>query len=162
MPPERLGAYLRDFRALLTAHGLRVTPYGHFGDGCIHVRIDFDHAEDGAWLEGPDGLAVPARIESDACAALAPEHVGETCIRIAPDGLLAPSAPYAIVLGLHALTVSNLLSTAPGKLAQETGVAESEVAFLQEQLFTLGLALDDRFLGRLTIWSLVAPGGSPS
>ncbi|MBZ6307567.1 FAD-binding and (Fe-S)-binding domain-containing protein [Streptomyces olivaceus] len=42
VPPARLGAYLRDFRALLTAHGLRGTPYGHFGDGCIHVRIDFD------------------------------------------------------------------------------------------------------------------------
>ena len=42
VPPARLGAYLRDFRGLLTAHGLRGTPYGHFGDGCIHVRIDFD------------------------------------------------------------------------------------------------------------------------
>jgi Fe-S oxidoreductase len=42
VPPARLGAYLRDFRGLLTVHGLRGTPYGHFGDGCIHVRIDFD------------------------------------------------------------------------------------------------------------------------
>lgn len=42
VPPVRLGAYLRDFRALLTAYGLRGAPYGHFGDGCIHVRIDFD------------------------------------------------------------------------------------------------------------------------
>ncbi|MFB8777045.1 FAD-binding and (Fe-S)-binding domain-containing protein [Streptomyces broussonetiae] len=42
VPPARLGAYLRDFRALLTAHGLRGAPYGHFGDGCVHVRIDFD------------------------------------------------------------------------------------------------------------------------
>ncbi|WP_458244428.1 FAD-binding and (Fe-S)-binding domain-containing protein [Streptomyces sp. MAI_2237] len=42
VPPARLGAYLRDFRGLLTDHGLRGTPYGHFGDGCIHVRIDFD------------------------------------------------------------------------------------------------------------------------
>ncbi|MET9820996.1 FAD-binding and (Fe-S)-binding domain-containing protein [Streptomyces sp. NPDC006349] len=42
VPPARLGAYLRDFRRLLTAHELRGTPYGHFGDGCIHVRIDFD------------------------------------------------------------------------------------------------------------------------
>ncbi|MGW0879845.1 FAD-binding and (Fe-S)-binding domain-containing protein [Streptomyces sp. NPDC002671] len=42
VPPARLGAYLRDFRALLAAHGLHGTPYGHFGDGCIHVRIDFD------------------------------------------------------------------------------------------------------------------------
>ncbi|MGI5482192.1 FAD-binding and (Fe-S)-binding domain-containing protein [Streptomyces lavendofoliae] len=42
VPPARLGAYLRDFRALLAAHGLHGTPYGHFGDGCVHVRIDFD------------------------------------------------------------------------------------------------------------------------
>ncbi|MGW0711897.1 FAD-binding and (Fe-S)-binding domain-containing protein [Streptomyces sp. NPDC002643] len=42
VPPARLGAYLRDFRGLLSAHDLRGTPYGHFGDGCIHVRIDFD------------------------------------------------------------------------------------------------------------------------
>jgi FAD/FMN-containing dehydrogenase/Fe-S oxidoreductase len=42
VPPHRLGAYLREFRGLLSAHGLRGTPYGHFGDGCIHVRIDFD------------------------------------------------------------------------------------------------------------------------
>ncbi|MFI5807257.1 FAD-binding and (Fe-S)-binding domain-containing protein [Streptomyces sp. NPDC051561] len=42
VPPTRLGPYLRDFRALLATHHLRGTPYGHFGDGCIHVRIDFD------------------------------------------------------------------------------------------------------------------------
>ncbi|MGW7094479.1 FAD-binding and (Fe-S)-binding domain-containing protein [Streptomyces sp. NPDC054874] len=42
VPPARLGAYLRDFRALLAEHGLRGTPYGHFGDGCVHVRVDFD------------------------------------------------------------------------------------------------------------------------
>ncbi|MEE1755731.1 FAD-binding and (Fe-S)-binding domain-containing protein [Streptomyces sp. SP18CS02] len=45
VPPARLGAYLRDFRALLAGHGLRGTPYGHFGDGCIHVRVDFDLIE---------------------------------------------------------------------------------------------------------------------
>ncbi|MFF0202496.1 FAD-binding and (Fe-S)-binding domain-containing protein [Streptomyces sp. NPDC005017] len=42
VPPARLGGYLREFRGLLAAHGLRGTPYGHFGDGCVHVRIDFD------------------------------------------------------------------------------------------------------------------------
>ncbi|MGX1661088.1 FAD-binding and (Fe-S)-binding domain-containing protein [Streptomyces sp. NPDC055366] len=46
VPPARLGAYLRDFRGLLADHGLRGTPYGHFGDGCIHVRIDFDLMSD--------------------------------------------------------------------------------------------------------------------
>ncbi|WP_128637041.1 FAD-binding and (Fe-S)-binding domain-containing protein, partial [Streptomyces sp. C] len=42
VPPARLGAYLREFRALLAQHGLHGTPYGHFGEGCVHVRIDFD------------------------------------------------------------------------------------------------------------------------
>ena len=42
VPPERLGAYLRDFTALLAAHGRRGITYGHFGEGCVHVRIDFD------------------------------------------------------------------------------------------------------------------------
>ena len=42
VPPARLGAYLRDFEALLVDAGLDGVPYGHFGDGCVHVRIDFE------------------------------------------------------------------------------------------------------------------------
>jgi FAD/FMN-containing dehydrogenase/ferredoxin len=41
VPPDRLGAWLRDFDELLEGHGLDGVPYGHFGDGCVHVRIDF-------------------------------------------------------------------------------------------------------------------------
>ena len=41
VPPDRLGDYLRDFDALLREAGLDGVPYGHFGDGCVHVRIDF-------------------------------------------------------------------------------------------------------------------------
>lgn len=47
VPPDRLGAWLRDFDGLLEAHGLRGVPYGHFGDGCVHVRIDFDFDDGG-------------------------------------------------------------------------------------------------------------------
>lgn len=50
VPPERLGDYLRDFEALLERHGLHSLPYGHFGDGCVHARIDFP-------FEAPDGQA---------------------------------------------------------------------------------------------------------
>ncbi|MDE9365790.1 FAD-binding and (Fe-S)-binding domain-containing protein [Luteipulveratus sp. YIM 133132] len=50
VPPERLGAYLRDFDALLEQHDLTGLPYGHFGDGCLHIRIDFP-------LESPSGTA---------------------------------------------------------------------------------------------------------
>ena len=48
VPPEQLGAYLRDFTALLDRHRLDGLLYGHFGDGCVHVRIDLplaDHPE---------------------------------------------------------------------------------------------------------------------
>jgi Fe-S oxidoreductase len=41
VPPRHLGAYLRDFGALMAEHGLDGLTYGHFGDGCVHVRIDF-------------------------------------------------------------------------------------------------------------------------
>ncbi|MBW4720470.1 FAD-binding protein [Saccharothrix sp. SC076] len=51
VPPERLGAYLREFDALLTDRGLFGVPYGHFGDGCLHVRIDFP-------FDRSDGTAV--------------------------------------------------------------------------------------------------------
>ena len=41
VPPARLGDYLREFDLLLHESGLDGVPYGHFGDGCVHVRIDF-------------------------------------------------------------------------------------------------------------------------
>lgn len=41
VPPDKLGSYLRDLRSLLDKHGLDGLMYGHFGDGCVHIRIDF-------------------------------------------------------------------------------------------------------------------------
>jgi FAD/FMN-containing dehydrogenase/Fe-S oxidoreductase len=41
VPPAQLGTYLREFEALLRAHHLDALTYGHFGDGCVHARIDF-------------------------------------------------------------------------------------------------------------------------
>jgi FAD/FMN-containing dehydrogenase/Fe-S oxidoreductase len=49
VPVERLGAYLRDFDALMASHGVDGLSYGHFGDGCVHVRI-------GLPLDTPDGV----------------------------------------------------------------------------------------------------------
>ena len=42
VPREKLGAYLRDFKALLHAHAYESSVYGHFGDGLVHCRINFD------------------------------------------------------------------------------------------------------------------------
>jgi FAD/FMN-containing dehydrogenase/Fe-S oxidoreductase len=64
VPPERLGAYLRDFEALLAGHGLDGIPYGHFGDGCLHLRIDFP-------FDRPDGRAVYRSFVEQAAALVA-------------------------------------------------------------------------------------------
>ncbi|MGV0716612.1 FAD-binding and (Fe-S)-binding domain-containing protein [Mycolicibacterium sp. XJ662] len=43
VPPQRLGDYLRDFRALLNRYDYGTSSlYGHFGQGCVHTRIPFD------------------------------------------------------------------------------------------------------------------------
>ena len=42
VPPERLGEYLRKLRALFERYGYDCDLYGHFGQGCVHTRIDFD------------------------------------------------------------------------------------------------------------------------
>ena len=49
VPPEKLGNYLRDFRKLLDKYGYGCDLYGHFGQGCVHTRIDFD-------METHDGI----------------------------------------------------------------------------------------------------------
>ncbi|MDU6678972.1 FAD-linked oxidase C-terminal domain-containing protein [Actinomyces sp.] len=40
VPPENLGDYLEDFTALMDNYGINGLLYGHFGDGCVHVRLD--------------------------------------------------------------------------------------------------------------------------
>lgn len=40
--PNNVGEYLRDFRKLLGEFGYQASLYGHFGDGCIHCRINFN------------------------------------------------------------------------------------------------------------------------
>ena len=47
VPPAKLGPYLRRFDHLLQRHHLAAaTYYGHFGEGCVHARINFDLASE--------------------------------------------------------------------------------------------------------------------
>jgi FAD/FMN-containing dehydrogenase/Fe-S oxidoreductase len=68
VPPAKLGTYLREFDALLRENGLDGVPYGHFGDGCIHVRIDFP-------LDAPGGKELFRSFMFDA-ATLVASHGG--------------------------------------------------------------------------------------
>ncbi len=40
--PEKLGGYLRELRALYNKYEYNPALYGHFGQGCVHCRVDFD------------------------------------------------------------------------------------------------------------------------
>ena len=40
--PEKLGGYLRDLRALYSKYEYNPALYGHFGQGCVHCRVDLD------------------------------------------------------------------------------------------------------------------------
>ncbi len=42
VPPEKLGSYLREIHKLLAQFGYTTPMYGHFGQGCVHLRITFD------------------------------------------------------------------------------------------------------------------------
>lgn len=42
VPPEQVGPYMRDFKALLERYEYTTSVYGHLGQGCIHCRIPFD------------------------------------------------------------------------------------------------------------------------
>ena len=68
VPPARLGEYLRGFRRLLDEHEYRAALYGHFGDGCVHCRINFD-------LRSAGGLRTWRRF-LDQAADLVVEHGG--------------------------------------------------------------------------------------
>ncbi len=47
--PEKLGTYLRQVTALQAEHGFHGAWYGHFGQGCVHIRNNFDFST-------PDGV----------------------------------------------------------------------------------------------------------
>lgn len=68
VPPEHLSAYVREFRALLDAEGLRYGMFGHVDVGCLHVRPALD-------LKDPEDEARVRRI-TDAVTALVTRYGG--------------------------------------------------------------------------------------
>jgi FAD/FMN-containing dehydrogenase/Fe-S oxidoreductase len=66
--PSRLGSYLRAIRALMQEYGYSSAMYGHFGQGCVHMRLNFD-------LETPDGI-LKFRQFMDSAADIALAHGG--------------------------------------------------------------------------------------
>ena len=74
VPPARLGAYLRDFEDLLKTHDLSGFPFGHFGDGCMHVRLDFPFDRPGGADVFAQFLTAAAQLVTTYGGSLSGEH----------------------------------------------------------------------------------------
>ncbi|WP_021599271.1 FAD-binding and (Fe-S)-binding domain-containing protein [Actinomadura welshii] len=75
VPPDRLGDYLRDFRALIRE--FRYDPvalYGHFGQGCVHTRIPFDLADESGAARYREFAGRAARLVASYGGSLSGEH----------------------------------------------------------------------------------------
>lgn len=59
VPPARLEPYLRELHRLYDQYGLEGSLYGHFGQGCVHTRIDFG-------LDRPEGVDTYKKFTADA------------------------------------------------------------------------------------------------
>jgi len=68
VPPDRLGSYLRRLAGLMKEYDYDSPMYGHFGEGCVHMRIDFD-------LESEPGI-LKFREFIDRAADMVVEHGG--------------------------------------------------------------------------------------
>jgi FAD/FMN-containing dehydrogenase/Fe-S oxidoreductase len=66
--PTQLGSYLRNIRALMAEYNYSSAMYGHFGQGCVHMRINFD-------LETAEGI-LAFRQFMDQAAGVALAHGG--------------------------------------------------------------------------------------
>ncbi|GID31660.1 FAD-binding and (Fe-S)-binding domain-containing protein [Paractinoplanes brasiliensis] len=123
VPPERLGAYLARFDELVAAYGMSSAPFGHFGDGCMHVRLDFP-------LDRPDGVKVmreflidAARLVGEFGGSLSGEHGdGRARSELLPHMYSADA--IALFAGIkHAFDPGNLLN--PGVLVDPDPVDAS-------------------------------------
>jgi FAD/FMN-containing dehydrogenase/Fe-S oxidoreductase len=74
VPPDRLAAYLVDLRALLHDQGLQGVTYGHFGEGCIHLRVGFGLDRPGGEARLGSFMAAAAEVVTRHGGSLSGEH----------------------------------------------------------------------------------------
>ncbi len=74
VPPDRLGGYLRAFEDLMAGYDLTGVPYGHFGDGCVHIRLDLPLEGDGGRTVFRSFLTDAARLVADHGGSMSGEH----------------------------------------------------------------------------------------
>ena len=65
VPPDRLGSYLRAIFALMREYDYDSPMYGHFGEGCVHMRINFDLETEPGILNFREFIDRAARVNGD-------------------------------------------------------------------------------------------------
>jgi FAD/FMN-containing dehydrogenase/Fe-S oxidoreductase len=114
VPPEKLGAYLARFDELVTSYGMTSAPFGHFGDGCMHVRLDYPLDQPGGTKVLREFLTGAAKLVGEFGGSLSGEHGdGRARSELLPH-MYSPDA-IALFAGIkHAFDPGNLLN--PGVL----------------------------------------------
>ncbi len=138
VPPEKLGHYLARFDDLVAEYGMTSAPYGHFGDGCMHVRLDYP-------LDRPDGLTVLREFLTSAAGLVA--EFGGSISGEHGDGrargellslMYSPSAIALFGAVKHAFDPQNLLN--PGVLVDpdpfDADVRAAGVSYRKDLAFT--------------------------
>ncbi len=138
VPPEKLGHYLARFDDLVAEYGMTSAPYGHFGDGCMHVRLDYP-------LDRPDGLTVLREFLTSAAGLVA--EFGGSISGEHGDGrargellslMYSPSAISLFGAVKHAFDPQNLLN--PGVLVDpdpfDADVRAAGVSYRKDLAFT--------------------------
>lgn len=74
VPPENLAAYLQDFQKLLDRFGLDGLLYGHFGDGCVHVRLNMPLGSAAGLGKSRDFLFAAAQLVGKYGGSISGEH----------------------------------------------------------------------------------------
>jgi FAD/FMN-containing dehydrogenase/Fe-S oxidoreductase len=101
VPPTQLGAYLRSFEELLKEHHLTAMPFGHFGDGCVHVRLDFELGSDPGRVDFRDFLVEAAALVGKHGGSLSGEHGdGRARSELLPH-MYSPTAMAALARTKH-------------------------------------------------------------
>jgi FAD/FMN-containing dehydrogenase/Fe-S oxidoreductase len=114
VPAQHLGSYLRDFDRLLIDHGLDGLPYGHFGDGCVHARIDFPLTEEGGARSYRSFVEEAARLVAGYGGSLSGEHGDGRARSALLPAIYSPGALAAFSQVKAAFDPENLLN--PGVL----------------------------------------------
>jgi Fe-S oxidoreductase len=114
VPPEKLGAYLARFDELVASYDMTSAPFGHFGDGCMHVRLDYPLDQPGGTKVLRAFLTDAAKLVGEFGGSLSGEHGdGRARSELLPH-MYSPDA-IALFAGIkHAFDPGNVLN--PGVL----------------------------------------------